>query len=301
VDPSTDLAAALSLPFMQRALVGCVLVGLICALLGVFVVLQHLAFIGQGVAQGALPGLAIGFWLQLNLYMSALVSAVGLALAIAYLRERGRVATDTAIAIAYSVAAAAGVALIAVVRFGPVDLNSFLFGNVLAITSADLVVLGISVIGVAAVLYGYYRDLAYSAFDPDGAAAAGVPVRGLGYIFMVLIAVVAVVSLQTVGLILVTALLVMPAAAARQWANRLPHLLMLSTVFGMLGSLLGLLGSFYLRLPSGATIVLTVALMFGVSLAIRSLLDQLDRSRSSARVVVSDVPADPRASPGAAR
>src|SRR5215211_5251447 len=106
---AASLAEPLTFPFMQRALVGCLLVGLICAVLGVLVVLQNLSFIGQGLAQGALPGLALGFAAGVNLYLAALVSAAGLALAIGFLRERGRLASDTAVAIAFSAAAAAGV------------------------------------------------------------------------------------------------------------------------------------------------------------------------------------------------
>lgn len=277
MEPFAEMIDALALPFMQRAIAGSVLVGLLCAALGVFVVLQNLALIGQGIAHGALPGLALGFWLRLNLYLSALVTAVALAIAIAYLRERARIGTDTAIAIAFSVAAAAGVALIAAVRFGPVDVNAYLFGNVLAIGDADLVVLAVTALAIGALLLALSHDLAHAAFDPESAAAAGVPVRRNAYLFLVMIAAAVVVSLQTVGLIMVTALLVLPAAAARQWVDRLPGMFALAAAFGVAGSLAGLAGSFVLRLPSGATIVLALGAIFAVSLAARSLREARGR------------------------
>lgn len=268
-----SVAEPLSFPFMQRALLGCVLVGVICAVLGVFVVLQNLAFIGQGLAQGALPGLAIGVVAGVSLYASALVCAVLLALLIAFLRERGRVASDTAIAIAFSGATAAGVALIAVVRFGPVDVQSYLFGNVLAIGLADLQILVVAALGLGVLLVGLGKELAFAAFDAEGAAAAGVPVRRLNYLFLAMVAVTVVVSLQTVGLILVTAMLVVPAAAARQWVERLPSLLALAAIFGVSGAVIGLYASYHLRLPSGATIVLTVVTIYAVSWATRLIRD----------------------------
>src|SRR5215218_3452855 len=190
-----SITVPLSFPFMQRALLGCVLVGLICAVLGVFVVLQHLSFIGQGLAQGALPGLALGFATGVNLYLSGLGWAIALALGIAFLRERGRVATDTAIAVAFSISTAIGIALIAAVRFGPVDVNSYLFGNVLAIGPADLRILAVAGVGLGALLFGLYKEFVFAAFDPESATAAGVPVRRLGYLFLAMIAVAVVVSL----------------------------------------------------------------------------------------------------------
>ncbi len=271
------LVTPLTFPFMQRALLGCFLVGLVCSVVGVFVVLRNLSFIGQGLAQGALPGLAIGFVTGLSLYLSALWCAVTLALVIGFLRERGRVATDTAIAIAFSIAAAIGVALIAVVRFGPVDVNSYLFGNVLAIGQIDLLILVFAALGVGVLLGGLFKELVYVGFDPEGAAASGVKVRRLEYLFLAMVATVVVISLQTVGLLLVTAMLVIPAAAARQLVERLPSMVLLSVGIGTCSSLIGLYASYYLRLPSGATIVLTLALVFAVALAARSFRDMRGR------------------------
>jgi ABC-type Mn2+/Zn2+ transport system permease subunit len=276
-----SVADPLSYPFMQRALLGCVLVGLICAVLGTFVVLQKLAFIGQGLAQGALPGLAIGFVIGVNLYLSALACALGLAALIAFLRERGRVASDTAIAIVFSAAAAAGIAAISLARFGPIDVNSYMFGNVLAIGVGDLLILIVAALVLGALLLVLYKELTFATFDPESAAAAGVPVRALAYLFHMMIAVVVVVSLQTVGLILVTSMLVIPAASARQWAERLPSMLALAALFGMGSALIGLYTSFYLRLPSGATIVLTLAIIFVISFIGRGLRDRQGRRAAS--------------------
>lgn len=275
------ISIALQYPFMQRALAGCLLVGLICAVIGVFVTLQNLAFIGQGVAQGSLPGLALGFALGVSLYLSALICAVILAIAIAFLRERGRIAGDTAIAIVFSIAAAIGIALIAAVRFGPADVNSYLFGNVLGITNTDLRILLAATVVLGGLNLLFFKEFAFIAFDGESAGAAGVPVRALTYLFIVMVAVTVVISLQTVGLILVTALLVIPAAAARQWADRLPSLMALSAAIGMGGGVVGLATSYWLRYPSGAMIVLAVGLVFVFSLLTRSIRDR--RGRDLAR------------------
>lgn len=276
-----SIIVPLSFPFMQRALVGCVLVGVICAVLGVFVVLQQLSFIGQGLAQGALPGLAIGFATGVNLYLSGLGWAIALALGIAFLRDRGRVAADTAIAVAFSISTAIGIALISAVRFGPVDVNSYLFGNVLAIGPADLRILAVAGLVLGLTLVGLYREFVFAAFDPESAAAAGVAVRPLGYLFLALVAVAVVVSLQSVGLILVTALLTIPAASARQWVDRLPPMLALAAAFGAASAVVGLYASYHLRVPSGATIVLTAAIIFLVSFAARGLRDARGRHRDA--------------------
>jgi len=207
---------------------------------------------------------------------------VVLALVIAVLRERARVATDTAIAIAFSAATALGVALIAVVGFGPVDVQSYLCGNVLAIGVADLQVLLAAGLGVGVLLAGLFKEFTFAAFDAESAAAAGVPVRALAYLFLVMVAVTVVISLQTVGLLLVPSLLVIPAAAARQWAERLPPMLLLSALFGAASAVVGLYAAYHLRLPSGATIVLTVVLIFVVSLVARGLRDRRGRHVAAA-------------------
>lgn len=277
-----SIAVPLGVPFMQRALLGCVLVGVICAVLGVFVVLQQLSFIGQGLAQGALPGLAIGFATGVNLYLSGLGWAIALALGIAFLRDRGRVAADTAIAVAFSISTAIGIALISLVRFGPVDVNSYLFGNILAIGVADLPILAAAGLVLGLALVGLYREFVFAAFDPESAAAAGVGVRPLGYLFLAMVAVAVVVSLQSVGLILVTALLTIPAASARQWVERLPPMIALAATFGAVSEVVGLYASYHLRVPSGATIVLTAATIFLISFAARALRDARGRRRDSA-------------------
>lgn len=280
MDPVSFAAAvadAMQYPFMQRALAGCILVGFICAMVGVFVVLQQLAFIGQGVAQGSLPGLALGFALGASLYLSAVLCAVVLGIAIGFLRQQDRVGGDTAIAIVFSIFAAVGITLIAAVRFGPVDINAYLFGNVLAISDGDLIILGGAAIVLGALTVVLYKELAFSAFDSEGAAAAGVPVRALSYLFIVMVAVTVVISLQTVGLILVTALLVIPAATARQWVERLPQQLLVASVIGILGGVVGLAASYRLTYPSGAMIVLSVGAAFVVSIVCRAVRDRVQR------------------------
>ena len=162
-------------------------------------------------------------------------------------------------------------------RFGPVDVNSYLFGNVLAITDRDLVILGVATVTLGGIVALLFKELAFVAFDAESAAAAGLPVRLISYLFIVMVAITVVISLQTVGLILVTALLVIPAAAARQWVSRLPSLMALSALIGIGGGVVGLAASYLFRYPSGAMIVLVVGAVFVCSLPLRAIRDRRAR------------------------
>jgi len=155
--------------------------------------------------------------------------------------------------------------------------NSYLFGNVLAITDFDIMILAAVALVVGAVMILLFKELTFAAFDAESASAAGVPVRVLSYLFLVMVGITIVVSLQTVGLILVTALLVIPAAAARQWTDRLPSLIALSAAIGTSGGVIGLAASYALRFPSGAMIVLAVGSVFVISISIRSVRDRRGR------------------------
>jgi manganese/iron transport system permease protein len=261
------LIEPLSLPFMQRALVGAMGVAVLCAVVGTFVVLLGLAFIGEGVSHGSLAGLALGFLLKLDLLLVSVPFGIGLALLIGYLAERTRTRFDAAVGVVFATSAAMGIALISAVRTFP-DLNSYLFGNVLAIRPLDLALLGGAALLVIAVILLLQKELVLLAFDPEMARVMGIPTRAIYYLLLGLIGLTVIVCLRTLGVILVTALLVIPASAGRQLANRVPTMMLTAVVVSLVSAFAGLLLSYHLSISSGASIVLCSALCFVVSLAL---------------------------------
>jgi manganese/iron transport system permease protein len=261
MDPAEVVMAPLRYPFMQRALVAVIVLGAVCAVLGCFVVLRHLTFIGEGLAHGSLAGLALGASVRGDLYVFAAVFAVGLALLVGYLHERGRLAIDAAIGILFATAAAAGILIISRLRLYA-DLNSYLFGSVLGISATDLWLIGGGGTLIIAVVALLYKELLAFTFDRELAAVSGVPTRALHYLLLVLIAIAVVLAMQTIGLILVTALLVIPASAALQISRRLERAIGWAVAFGVTGGIVGLYVSYYAGTASGASIVLAVAAIF---------------------------------------
>lgn len=267
------LIEPLSLPFMQRALVGSLGVAVLCAVVGTFVVLLGLAFIGEGVSHGSLAGLALGFVLKLDLLLVSVPFGVGLALLIGYLAERTRTRFDAAVGVVFATSAATGIALISAVRVFP-DLNSYLFGNVLAIRPIDLVLLGIADVLVIGLVLLLQKELVLLAFDPEMARVMGVPTRAIYYLLLGLVGLTVIVCVRTLGVILVTALLVIPASAGRQLADRVPTMMLTAGVVSCLSAFGGLLLSYHASISSGASIVLCSALCFVICLGLGRRLPQ---------------------------
>src|SRR4051794_38153656 len=261
------LIEPLAQPFMQRALVGSVGVAVLCAVVGTFVVLLGLAFIGEGVSHGSLAGLALGFILKLDLLLVSIPFGIGLALAIGYLAERTRTRFDAAVGVVFATSAALGIALISAVRVFP-DLNSYLFGNVLAIRPLDLAFLGVAGGLVIVLILLLQKELILLAFDPEMARVIGVPTRPLYYLLLALTGLTVVICLRTLGVILVTALLVIPASAGRQLARRVPTMMLTAVIVSILSAVAGLLLSYHFNISSGASIVLCSAVCFAVSLGL---------------------------------
>jgi manganese/iron transport system permease protein len=250
---------------MQRALVGALGVGILCAVVGTFVVLLGLAFIGEGVSHGSLAGLALGFVLRLDLLLVGVPFGIGLALVIGYLAEKTRTRFDAAVGVVFSTSAALSIALISAVRVFP-DLNSYLFGNVLAIRPLDLQFLALAGGLVLAAMLLLHKELVLLAFDPEMARVVGVPTRPLYYLLLGLIGLTVVVCLRTLGILLVTALLVIPASTGRQLAGRVPTMMLAAVGVSCLSAVAGLLVSYHFNIGSGASIVLCAALCFAASL-----------------------------------
>ena len=254
--------------FFVRALLAAALVGTVCAVVGTFVVLRGLAFIGDAISHAAFPGVVVAFLLKGPYLIGAGVAAVATALAIGWVSRRARIRADTAIGVLFAGTFALGVFLFSTIQGYVADLFSFLFGYLLSTTVEDLVglaILGTLVLGTVAVLW---KELLYATFDPLGAAASGLRVDRLESLFLALVALTIVISLQAVGIILVVAMLVTPAATAQLLAVRFGRLVAVAVAVGIGASIVGLYLSYWLDAASGATIVLVETVAFLVALAL---------------------------------
>jgi ABC-type Mn2+/Zn2+ transport system permease subunit len=256
------LLTPFSLVFMQRGLLAALIVGVLCAIVGSYVVLRSMAFLGDALAHAILPGVAIAYLMGENLIIGALIAAVLVALGINALSQRGAIKEDTAIGILFAASLALGVIIISRIRTYANDLNHILFGNLLGVNAADLWLTGILALLVLLSIALLYRPFLIVSFDPILATTLHLPIKLLNNLMLIMIALTIVISIQTVGVGLVAAMLVTPAATAYLLARRLPTMMALSAIFGAISSLTGLYLSYYADIPSGAAIVLVATFIF---------------------------------------
>ena len=258
----TWLFAPFSYAFMQRGLAAGLIVGILCAVIGCYVVLKGMAFLGDAMAHAILPGIAVAYLLQGNLLIGALVAAIVVALGISFFSREGTIKEDTAIGIFFAAALSLGVALISSIRTYAVDLSHILFGNVLGVSMNDLILTGLLALFILVMIFALYKYFLVVSFDPILAATLRLPVSLLRTFLMILLALTVVVSTQTVGVGLVAAMLVTPGATAYLLTRRLPSMMAVAAILGALSSLVGLFVSYYLNIASGAAVVLCATLFF---------------------------------------
>lgn len=258
----TWLTAPLMYGFMQRGLLASLVVGILCAVIGCYVVLRSMAFLGDAIAHAILPGVAIAYLLGGNLLVGALVAGVVVALGIGFFSRQGIVKEDTAIGILFAAALSLGVLLISTIKTYAVDLTHILFGNVLGVSQADLALTAALGAVVLLIVVALYKEFLVIWFDPVLAATLRLPVERLRSLMLVLLALTVVVSLQTVGVGLVAALLVTPGATASLLTRRLPAMMAVAAGIGAFSSLLGLYLSFWLNVASGAAVVMVATALF---------------------------------------
>ena len=264
--PLSFLADPMAYGFMQRGLIASVLVGIVCAVMGTFVVLKGLAFIGDAVSHATFPGLVIAYLLGAPLYVGGAVAAVATSLAIGVVSRRGGLRFDTSVGVLFAGTFAFGVLLFSTIKNYVADLLGYLLGNVLGISPGDLVQLAILSGLVLAIVLAIRKELLFATFDPLGAAASGLPVAVLEYLLLALLGVTIVVSIQAVGIIMVVAMLVTPSATAQLLVVRFGRMMAIAVVIASLSAVAGLYLSFYLNLASGASIVLIETVFFGLAL-----------------------------------
>ncbi len=252
----------LTYTFMQRALGASLIIGIICAVIGTYVVLRGLSFIGAGIAHASFGGVALGFLLGINPFVSAIVFCLLTAWGIGWTSENGKLKEDTAIGVFFASTMALGVFFIGMMKAYNLDLFGYLFGNVLAVTKSDLLLSASLGSAVLITVFLLYKELLFITFDQEMAQVTGVPARGIYYLLLGLIAITIVISIKVVGIILVSALLVIPPASAYQLTEDFNKMMLLAVLIGIASSLMGLFLSYWLDVASGATIVLTATTIF---------------------------------------
>ena len=269
MNPLDWLLTPLQYPFMLRGLAAALMVGVVSAVVGAYIVLRGMAFFGDALAHAILPGIAVGYLFgggaRETLFWWALVTAILSSIGIGTIVQGARLKEDTAIGIVFASMFALGIALISTQRSYTVDLTHFLFGNVLGVSNRDLLLIAIFGVLILISVVLFYKEFLVLSFDPTLAATLRLPARLMEYFLLVLIAVSIVVSLQTVGVALMVAMLVTPAAAALMLTRRLPILMILAAAIASLSGLVGLYISYYAGVASGAAIVLTATAIFALA------------------------------------
>lgn len=267
--------------FMVRAFVGVSLIAVLSGLVGTFIMLRGLAFIGDAIAHASFGGIVLAMLLGIPLQIGALIFGFGTALLVAAMGRKTKLRADTSLAILFTGAFSIGVLGLATRPGFAGDLSSLLVGSVLAIRSADLWWIVVAAVVTGIVMIVLFRRLVYVSFDATGAEAAGLPVSWLQTLLIGLVALSVVVSLQAVGTILVVALLITPAATASLFTKRIQRLVLAAMGLGLFATWVGLYISYYLATPPGATIVALLTLQFGLGLVVQRV--RAERGKKAAR------------------
>jgi len=248
--------------FMRRALLAAMVVSAVAAVIGSFVILKGMAFIGDALPHASFGGVAVAFVLGANLYLGGALAAVLTAVLIGFVSRRGLIKYDTAIGILFVGAFALGVLIVSTQRNYTGDLFSFVFGNIFAVSWSDVWTTAALSAVILLLVVLFYKEILFVAYDPSMAAASGLPVAAIQYGLLALVGVTTVIGLQTVGIVLVVALLVTPAATAQLLTRRLPPMMAVGALVGVLSSLAGLYIAYYADVAASAAIVLTATGFF---------------------------------------
>lgn len=263
------LTEPLAFGFMQTGLVAAALIGVMCACLGTYVVLRRMAFIGDALAHTTLPGLVVAYLQGWSLFGGAVVAGLATAFGIGWLSRRQAVREDTAIGVLFTAMFSLGILLMSTTRSFR-DLSHILFGNILGVSRGDLALIAAMAVVVLGALFLFHKELELTSFDPTHAEVMGMRADRLRYGLLMLLAITVVVGIQAVGVVLTSALLVTPAAAASLLTDRLPRLMLIASVVAAVSGVAGLYLSYYFNVSSGAAIVLSCTACFGAAWALRA-------------------------------
>lgn len=259
------LIEPLTFEFMRYAITTAVLLGILCAVVGTYLIVQRMGLLGDVIAHAVLPGLAIAFFLGIDIFLGAFVSGTFSTFVIAWIQSQSRVKVDVAMALVFSGFLALGITLITVLR-SKLDLHQFLFGDILGVTITDVWRTLLITIVVLLLVKLFYKELLFYTFDPLGAQAMGLPVNLIHFGLTAAITLTIIASMQAVGVVLVVSLLVGPGITAYLIVKELHQMMILGAIFGIISSVSGMYLSYYLNIPSGAAIVLVVSGLFLLAL-----------------------------------
>lgn len=259
-------------PFMLRAIYGGLIVALLCSIVGVFVVLSNKSFIADGVAHGSLAGVAFALVLTtIEPLFIAMIVAITMALVITYIKQNSNVSQDAIIGILFTFFFAIGIIILSFSNSFQPEITRYLFGSILLITWVDIIISAIAFFFVLSILFKTYKQFLYTTFDPEAAQVRGVNVKFYEYLINVMTAIVIVVSIKMVGIVMVTALLIIPTSTAKLLADRFKQMIPLSITFAVTSTTLGLIGSVLFGIPSGPAIVVVATLTFASVFGIKQL------------------------------
>ena len=258
--------------FMVRALVVSVCVGVMCPLLGVYVVNRGLGFMGDAMAHSVMPGMVLAFILGISPFLGAIPTGIAVAFAIGYLGRKFRVSEDTSLGIMFAALFSIGLVMISLSKGISVRVEDILLGQILAVSSIDVVVT-LSLAALVLIVIGVlHRQLVFTSFDSLGATVIGLPTRLLDYLLLVSLALVIVVSLQAVGIVLVVAMLITPAAAGALLVRRFTRVMLVSVVVGVFSAVCGLYAAYHLNIPSGPSMTLVATAIFFLALTYNQIV-----------------------------
>ncbi len=254
---------------MQKALFVGIIVSFISGLVSVFVVLRRMSFIGAGISHAAFGGVAIGFFIGINPIITAIFYAIAVALGIDFVSRKGKISEDASIGIFFASSMALGIVLISLSREYNIDLFGYLFGNILAITNHEVILSVILAALVLGVIILFLKEIFMTTYNEEIAQVSGVSVRSINILFLIILAVSIVISIKIVGIILISALLVIPGATAQLYAKNLYTMIIISCSVAVLSAILGLFISYEFDIAPGGSIVLTATAVFLFSLLLK--------------------------------
>ena len=286
------MSEALQFEFMRNALWAGLLVSIACGIIGTFVVINRLVFISGGIAHAAYGGIGLGYFFQFNPMLGAILFSLVSALAMGLVQRKTRQRADTIIGVMWAVGMAIGIIFVDLTEGYKADLMSYLFGSILAVPRSDLLIMLLLDLIIVALVVLFYKELLAISFDETFATVANVPVDAIYLTLMCLVALTVVMMMRVVGLILVIALLTMPAAIAGQWVKEMKQMMVLASILGMSFTTAGLGLSYWLNLTSGATIILVAGATYLLSMAVLPLVrrvrpHQILKARAAQRAIAT--------------
>ncbi len=266
-----EIIEVLKLPFFQNAIIAGIIVGIITAVLGTFVILRKMSFIGTGIAHSAFGGVALGILIGVDPFLSALIFCIFTGFLIAFTSRNFNISEDSAVGVFFPAMMSLGIILLAFVKGYSPNLLSYLFGDILLVSKSDLIISFIVFIIIILFILVFYRELTYITFDSEFSKVMGIPVEIYDYLFISLISLAVVVSIKIVGIILVSALIVIPPLAALKFSRNYIAYIIYSVIAGIISTIGGIILSYYLNIPPGATIVIFATFIFILSLIMYSI------------------------------